>query len=101
MQALHKFLVEPIGERYNNVIKVGKKQLIINTKIETFKAVNKVAKVTQIPKNIITNINVGDMLTIWGGKILESKLEEVSKQFNNIPYHYLTSLSKRVLKEYG
>jgi len=64
MQALYKFLVEPIGERYNNVIKVGKKQLIINTKIETFKAVNKVAKVTQIPKNIITNINVGDIVII-------------------------------------
>tara|TARA_B100000214_G_C23942246_1_gene616273 strand:- start:375 stop:1469 length:1095 start_codon:yes stop_codon:yes gene_type:complete len=46
------------------------------------------------------NINVGDMITIWGGEILESKLEELSKKFNNIPYHYLTSLSKRVLKEY-
>ena len=46
------------------------------------------------------NISVGDMLTVWVGKAKDSKLEKVSKEFNNIPYHYLTSLSKRVLKKY-
>ena len=46
------------------------------------------------------DINVGDMLTVWGGKDEGSKLEVISKKFNNIPYHYLTSLSKRVLKKY-
>ena len=64
MQALYRFLVEPIGDKYNNIIKVGNKQLIINTKIETFKAVNKLAKVVQVPKNIKTNINVGDVVII-------------------------------------
>jgi hypothetical protein len=64
MQALYDFIVEPVGERYNNKIKLGDKELILNTKIETFQAVNKLAKVISIPKNIKTNIQVDDIIVI-------------------------------------
>ena len=64
MQALYDFIVEPLGERYNNKIKVGGKELILNTKIETFQSVNKLAKVISVPKNIKTNIKCDDIIAI-------------------------------------
>ena len=64
MQALYDFIVEPVGERYNNVINVDDKKLIINTKIETFKAVNKLAKVLATPKNAFSKIQVGDLVMV-------------------------------------
>ena len=33
MHALYNFVVEPIGERYNNKKQVGDKELILNTEI--------------------------------------------------------------------
>ena len=64
MQALYDFIVEPVGERYNNVINVEDKKLIVNTKIETFKAVNKLAKVLATPKNAFSKIQVGDLVMV-------------------------------------
>ena len=49
MKSLFDFIVEPYGQRYNNKVKVGDKSLIINTQVETFKAVNNIAKVIEVP----------------------------------------------------
>ena len=48
----------------------------------------------------VTNLKENDNITIWGGNIKESKLEIISKNFGNIPYIYLTGLSKRVERIY-
>jgi len=45
VKSLFDFIVEPVGQRYNNDVKVGDKSLIINTQVETFKSVNNIAKV--------------------------------------------------------
>ena len=41
MNSLYDYIISPVGERYNNKIKIKDKNLILNTRIETFKAVNK------------------------------------------------------------
>ena len=64
MNSLFDFIVEPVGQRYSNEVKVGDKSLIINTQIETFKAVNNIAKVIEIPIAYKTSIKVGDIIMI-------------------------------------
>ena len=64
MKSLFDFIVEPVGERYTNKIKVGDKSLIINTKIESFKCVNNIAKVIETPLSYKTPIKKGDLIMI-------------------------------------
>ena len=64
MNALYDFIVKPIGEKYNNTVKVGGKDLVINTKIENWKFVNRLAEVVQVPLEFKTKINIGDKVVI-------------------------------------
>ena len=64
MNSLFDFIVEPVGQRYSNEVKVGDKSLIINTKSESFKSVNNIAKVISIPISFKTPIKVGDLVMI-------------------------------------
>ena len=64
MKSLFDFIVEPVGQRYDNKVKVGDKSLIINTKIESFKSVNNIAKVIEIPLSYKTPIQKGDLIMI-------------------------------------
>jgi len=64
MRGLYDFIVSPVGERYNNEIEVEGKKLIINTRIETFKSVNKLAKVIETPKGFNTPIKKGDLVMV-------------------------------------
>ena len=41
MNSIFDFIVEPIGDRYNNEKKINNKKLILNTSIESFKFINK------------------------------------------------------------
>ena len=45
MKSLYDFIVEPLGDKYNNEIQVGGKKLVVNTKIESWTFVNRLAKV--------------------------------------------------------
>ena len=64
MNSLFDFIVEPVGQRYSNEIKVGDKSLIINTQSESFKSVNNIAKIISLPKAYKTSIKVGDLVMI-------------------------------------
>ena len=64
MNSLYDFIVEPIGERYNNTIEVDNLKLILNTKIESFKFVNKTAKVISVPLAYKTVIKPEDHVII-------------------------------------
>ena len=64
MNSIYDYIIEPIGERYNNVKKIDKKELILNTKIETFKSVNKKAKVVSVPKAYNLDIKIGDIVYV-------------------------------------
>ena len=59
MKSVYNFVVKPVGKRYNNVKKVGDKELIINTEIFNHQYVNR--KATVISKPIVgdTDIDVG------------------------------------------
>jgi len=64
MRSVFDFIVKPIGDRYDNKIDVEGKELILNTKIESFKSVNNLAEVVAIPLAYSTNIKVGDKVII-------------------------------------
>jgi hypothetical protein len=64
MKAFSDFIVKPVGNRYDNTKQVGDKELILNTRIETFKAVNNMAEVVSVPLLYNTDIKVGDKVII-------------------------------------
>jgi len=64
MRSVFDFIVKPIGERYDNKINVKGKDLILNTKIESFKSVNNLAEVVAIPLAYSTYIKIGDLVII-------------------------------------
>jgi len=64
MRSLYDFIIKPLGDRYENEIKVGDKTLVLNTKIENWKAVNNLAVVVETPKAFKTNIKKGDIIVI-------------------------------------
>ena len=64
MRSLYDFIIEPIGERYTNTSKVNGKDLVLNTKIESFKFVNRTAKVVEIPLAFETKIKKGDTIVV-------------------------------------
>ena len=64
MKSLFDFIVEPVGQRYNNNVKVGDKSLIINTEIDSFKYINNIAKVIEVPLSVKTVIKKGDLIMI-------------------------------------
>ena len=64
MTSVFSFIVKPLGNRYDNEIKVEGGNLILNTKIESFKSVNNLAEVVSIPLAYSTDIKVGDFVII-------------------------------------
>jgi co-chaperonin GroES (HSP10) len=58
------FIVKPVGSRYENSIDIDGKELIVNTKIESFKSVNNIAEVASVPLAYKTDIKVGDTVII-------------------------------------
>ena len=64
MRSLYDFIIEPIGERYTNTSKVNGKDLVLNTKIESFKFVNRMAKVIETPLAFETKIKKGDTIVV-------------------------------------
>ena len=64
MNSVYDFIIKPIGERYNNKKTISNKNLILNTKIEDFKAINKEALVIATPNAFVTNIEPGDKVII-------------------------------------
>jgi hypothetical protein len=64
MTSVFSFIVKPVGERYDNEIKVEGGNLVLNTKIESFKSVNNLAEVVSIPLAYSTDIKVGDFVII-------------------------------------
>ena len=64
MKSVFSFIVKPVGERYENKINIGDKELVLNTRIESFKFVNNLAEVIEVPLAYSTDIKVGDLVII-------------------------------------
>ena len=64
MNAYKDYIVSPVGNRYNNNIQVGEKELILNTEIFNHQYVNRLAKVIATPLLFQSPINVGDEVIV-------------------------------------
>lgn len=64
MKSLYDFIIEPVGDRYANEIKIEDSSLVLNTKIETFQFVNRLAKVIETPIAFTTPIKKGDIIVV-------------------------------------
>ena len=64
MKSLYDFIVKPIGDKYKNTIKIAGKDVVINTKIENWKFVNRLAKVVETPLAFKSGIKKGDIVVI-------------------------------------
>ena len=64
MNAYKDYIVSPMGNRYNNNIKIGEKELILNTEIFNHQYVNRLAKVIATPVLFQSPINVGDEVIV-------------------------------------
>ena len=91
MRSIYDFIIEPVGKRYDNELKIGDKKLIINSKIESHKFVNNKAKVLSVPIAFKTPIKVGDEVIVHHNifrRYYNQKGKEVnsSKYFTNDSY---------------
>ena len=64
MKILYDFIIEPLGDKYKNEIQVGDKKIVVNTKIESWKFVNRLAKVVKTPLAFTTKIKKGDIIVV-------------------------------------
>ena len=64
MNAYKDFIISPTGDRYNNSVRVGKKELVLNTEIYNHQFVNRLAKVIATPLLFQSPINVGDEVIV-------------------------------------
>ena len=65
MNAAYKdFIIEPIGNRYNNSVRVDEKELILNTEVFNHQYVNRKAKVISTPLLFESPVNVGDEVIV-------------------------------------
>ena len=62
MKAPFDFVIEPKGNRYNNIKKIGGKDLILNTEIFNHQFVNREAIVKSVPTAFKTEIKPGDTI---------------------------------------
>jgi len=64
MHAIFDYIVSPINARYNNEVKVGDKELIVNTEIFNHQFINREAEVICTPIAVPTPVEVGDTVLI-------------------------------------
>ena len=64
MKSIYDFIVQPLGDKYSNTVKMGGKNVVVNTKIENWKFVNRLAKVIETPLAFNSKIKVGDIVVI-------------------------------------
>ena len=64
MKSIYNFVITPKGERYNNVKKIGDKELVLNTEMFNHQYINRKAEVLSVPKIGETDIKVGDVVVV-------------------------------------
>ena len=64
MNAYKDYIISPMGNRYNNNIQVGRRELVLNTEIFNHQYINRKAKVIATPLLFQSPINVGDEVIV-------------------------------------
>jgi len=62
LKTIDRYLIKPVGERYNNVKQVGSKKLIINSEISNHHYINREAELVIPPSN--SDLKLGDKLIV-------------------------------------
>jgi len=64
MNAYKDYIISPIGDRYNNSVRVNDKELIVNTELSNHQYINRLAKVIATPLLFQSPIKVGDEVIV-------------------------------------
>ena len=64
MDAYKDYIINPIGDRYNNSVRVGDKELVLNTEIFNHQYINRLAKIIATPLLFQSPLNVGDEVIV-------------------------------------
>ena len=64
MNSIYNFIIKPKDSRYNNVKKIGDKNIIVNTDIFQHQYVSREAIVISTPSAIKTDISIGDTIIV-------------------------------------
>jgi len=64
MNAYKDFIIEPIGSRYNNSVRVDDKELILNTEMFNHQYINRYAKIIATPLLFQSPVKVGDEVIV-------------------------------------
>ena len=64
MKSIYDFIIEPKNTRYNNIKKVGDKELVLNTEIFNHQYVSREAVIKHLPLAIQTELQVGDEVIV-------------------------------------
>ena len=64
MNAYKDYIISPIGNRYNNSVRVDDKELVLNTENYNHQFVNRKAKVIATPLLFSSSINIGDEIIV-------------------------------------
>jgi hypothetical protein len=100
MRSVYDFIIEPVGNRYDNEINIDGKKLILNSRIENHKFINNIAKVIATPLAYTTPINKGDNILVHhnifrryynhqGKEVNSSKYFKEEKYFCQIDQIYM------------
>lgn len=64
MHAPYYFVVEPLGEHYNNEVEIAGKKIIVNSTVENHKHVNRLARIMYLPSRYKGTISAGDIIIV-------------------------------------
>ena len=64
MNAYKDYIIEPIGDRYNNSVRVDDKELVLNTEIFNHQYVNRLARIIATPLLFQSPLKVGDEVMV-------------------------------------
>ena len=64
MNAYKDFIISPVGDRYNNSVRVNDKELVLNTEIFNYQYTNRLAKVIATPLLFPSPVNIGDEVIV-------------------------------------
>jgi len=64
MKSIYDFIIQPLGDKYSNTVKISGVDVVVNTKIENWKFVNRLAMVIETPLAFNSKIKKGDIVVI-------------------------------------
>jgi hypothetical protein len=64
MRSPYYFIVEPLGDEYQNEVEIAGKKIIVNSTLENHKHVNRIARIVFTPDRYEGNISVGDTIVV-------------------------------------